>query len=660
MLRAHHRLACLGLLALLAGLPAARAEAPAAQLAQAAREAPPLIPLAEFFAPAGLRWSYRIAPDGRTIGWIASLRGKPTIHIRRDDDPTVRIIAAEQPISAFEWAADSRHVLFARDRDGNENFHLFAADMLEPERAALDLTPFPGTTMRSPQMLRDESPRILADDPRHVLIMLNKRDPALFDLYRVDIVDGELVMVAENPGDAMRWVTNSAGTVVARIRSRTGGGWFMEVPAPAGAWRQLIEGAADEQFTPKEPSRDGRFLWALSSRGRDKMALVRLDLDTGEETVIHARDDADLTGAWIDAADDRPIEAWSCPGRCEAHYFDAALARDLASVQVDEPAEISVLRADRARARLILRVTTARAGDSFHLLDRAAKTTTLLAEAPIARRKQSLSPMAPVAFAARDGLALNGYLTLPLGGEGRNLPLVLLVHGGPWARDYWGYDPMVQMVANRGYAVLAVNFRGSTGFGRAFIRASYRQFAGKMHDDLVDGVRWAVSQGIADPARIAIAGASYGGYAALVGLTVTPELFAAGIDIFGPADLVTLLESFPPYWKQRLDFWRAYVGDPADPRDRAEMAARSPLNHVERIRRPLLLVHGDNDARVGREQSDRIAAAMRKTGIEVDYLVFPDEGHGVTKPRNRIAMAQRIEAFLARHLGGRAGAPSQP
>ena len=291
------------------------------------------------------------------------------------------------------------------------------------------------------------------------------------------------------------------------------------------------------------------------------------------------------------------------------------------------------------------------------LFDRTTRTGEFLYRSRPWLDPQTLAPMTPVRITARDGLVLHSYLTLPVGSSGRDLPMVLFVHGGPWARDAWGYDPTVQFLANRGYAVLQVNYRGSTGFGKRFMHAAEREFAGKMHDDLIDGVNWAVAEGIADPERIGIYGGSYGGYAALVGVTFTPDVFAAAVSYVGPSSLVTLARSFPAYWRPLLaSTWFRYVGDPENPDDLADMEARSPLGRVDRITTPLLVIQGANDPRVTKQESDQIVAALRDRGVPVEYICKDDEGHGFVKPENRMEAYGAMERFFASHLGGRAAA----
>lgn len=510
------------------------------------------------------------------------------------------------------------------------------------------MTPFEGATVWWHQSFRD--------DPAHMLIKLNKRDRSLYDLYRLNIQNGQLTLVAENPGDVINWVTDKAGTIIARYRRLEDGGWVMEVATGKnGAWKTLITGKADEDFLSQAHSPDGTFLWGLSNRGRDKTSFVRLDLKTGVEEVMFSHPQVDVAGAWVDDQTYEPLMVWSWPGYLEFHNFDKALGADMAVFCTDEPANVWIQSADKSKTILTVKVETERTDTSYYLVDRKTKTKTLLAAAPMAKHKKKLSRSEPIYFKTRDGLTVHGYLTIPKGTNGRNLPMVLRVHGGPWWRDHWGYHVIDQFLANRGYAVLSVNYRGSTGYGRAFIKASRRQFAHKMHDDLIDGVNWAIRQGIADPKKIAIFGRSYGGYATMVGLTFTPEVFAAGVNVVGVADLVRTAETFPAYWKQWIHRWLDYVGDPKKPEDRVDMAARSPINFIDRIQRPLLMAQGANDVRVVREHSDRIAAAMEKAGKDFDYIVFEDEGHAIRKWQNQLVFARKLEHFLAKHLGGRAG-----
>jgi dipeptidyl aminopeptidase/acylaminoacyl peptidase len=344
--------------------------------------------------------------------------------------------------------------------------------------------------------------------------------------------------------------------------------------------------------------------------------------------------------------------AFSCPDYPKIHFFDSKLAAQFEELQQQNPMGLSLKSMDNQERRF----TYALYNDKkiqYYLLDRETGEKTFLYENPMAKYAESLTSPQPVSLKSRDGLDLHGYLTLPRGTSGKHLPMVLLVHGGPWNRDRWGYSGFVQFLANRGYSILQINYRGSRGYGRSFMEAGIGEFAGKMHADLIDSVQWAIAEGIADPERIAIAGGSYGGYATLVGLSFTPETFACGVDLFGPSNLVTLMENFPEYWKPWMAFWHRYVGDPAKPEDRRKMEAQSPLFRVNRINKPLMIFQGANDARVTQLESDQMVVAMQDAGKEVEYTLFPDEGHSLTHWKNVLVFIRKVEDFLAKHLGGR-------
>ncbi len=636
------------ILVLVWALPAL-AERPPVHPSLRGAELPPLISAEAFFADQNQSWRYRVSSDGRKLVWIAYKNGKPTIHFSALDRKTIQTIDTEKPVYRAYWAHDSRRLVFYWDNDGDENYHLYIADTAHPERAPRDMTPLDGTTVWWHQAFRD--------DPAHMLVRLNARDPSEHDLYRLNIETGDLKRIVKNPGNGQGWVTDRAGKIIGRLRRTEGKRRILEVPEGTG-WRTLIDWSFDENLQVLgHPLPGGTFLWVRSNRDRDRIVLARLDLQSGTEEVIYGHPDVDVDDVWIDNETYLPLFAQSWPDYMEFAYLDEDLGRDLERFRGNGPANIWLLSLSHDKQVMTLAVETERSASAYYLFDRRSKTKTLLAEQPIAQHRDTLSITRPVALTARDGLPLHGYLTLPRGVEARRLPTVLRVHGGPWARDKWGYVVADQFLANRGYAVLTVNYRGSTGYGRAFAQGARREFGRKMHDDLIDGVNWLIESGISDPDKIAIYGRSYGGYASMVGLTFTPEVFAAGINIVGVSDLVMALETFPPYWKPWIERWKTYVGDPNDPADRDDMAARSPINFIERIKRPLLLVQGANDVRVVRAHSDRIAETMKKAGLPFRYIVFKDEGHGIRKWQNRIELAHAMEQFLADHLGGRAGSP---
>jgi len=604
------------------------------------------LPIRKFFANPDSEFSHRVSPDGRRIAWFATHAGRVTIFWRPLDGGDVRIIDTHSPrrVFWFTWARDSRHLLFTQDRGGDENFHVYLADGDRPAAPPVDLTPFERTRARVERVARD--------DPDSVLISHNRRDPSVFDLYRVDLRTREAVVVAENPGDVLAWITDARAQLRARLRALAGHEQVFEVREPAGGgWRPLFRLGLEDWFGDYAFAPDGQTMWLATNRGRDRIALVRLDLETGQEAVVYEHPVVDLDRVVLSRRTGAPLMALTYPGYPETRVFDATLEAELRPFR--DPAPRGVVLGSLDDAERVLTVSTfTDKGWEYHLLDRATGRREVLGRTALLREAAALASARPVTFRSRDGLPLHGYLTLPVGGPRAGLPMVLLVHGGPWARDHWQFNDGVQFLANRGYAVLQVNYRGSSGYGRAFREAAVGEFAGKMHDDLIDGVRWAIAAGVADPRRVCIMGGSYGGYATLVGLTFTPEVFACGIDIVGISSLVTFMETIPPYWK----LWVApmfvkYVGDAGRPEDRQRMEARSPLTRVAEVRRPLLIVHGANDVRVNQRESDQMVLALRQAGKDVEYLLFPDEGHRNYDWRSRLRIYERVEEFLARHLG---------
>jgi len=638
----------LSLICLLAS--AALAESPRVQPAShptlVAANLPPLIPTETFFSTQQESWDHRISPDGKKLLWIALNDDKPTVHFRHLDGGEVTTISAERPVRWAYWAYDSRHITAWWDNDGDENYHFLLADTENPDQAVRDVTPHEGVKVRFQQAFPTR--------PLEYLLKHNRRDRSEFDLYWVNLASGEEKLIAQNPGDVFRFYTNQAGELIAVQRRLSDGSWSLDVK-DGEAWRPIATGSVeDELWIDGHPPVGATWAWGVSNRGRDRQVMIKLDLKTGEETLVYEDPRADVQGIWEDEITYEPLLVWSMPDYLKVKVFDPAIEAVLEKVGQEGPFDFSFMSWNQGKSAMTMAVERDRHGRLFYLLDRESGAMDRLAAPRIAEHAGALSTVTPVRFEARDGLTLNGYLTIPQGTDGKNLPMVLAVHGGPFARDSWGYSSTDQFFANRGYAVLRVNYRGSTGYGRAFMRAAKREFAGKMHTDLIDGVNWAIEQGIADPEKIAIYGRSYGGYATLVGLTFTPDVFAAGINIVGVADLVTAFETFPAYWKNGLARWHLYVGHIDNPEDKADMAARSPINFIDRIKRPMLVAQGANDVRVVREHSDRVVAAAREKGLDVDYIVFDDEGHAIRKWENRMTLARAMERFLARHLGGRA------
>jgi len=551
-------------------------------------------------------------------------------------------------LGGFQWARDSRHVLFIRDQGGNENYHLMALDTLASEPRARDLTPYPGVAVHLHQ--------ILADDPQHVLVLHNRRDRRLFDLYRLNIGTGQETLVQRNPGDALGVVTDRAGQVVGVVRNQGESVSLHASFTDMAEAREVLRWHADDLVTVVGPDTQRRGFYLISNQGRERRALVHLDLATGQQRLIQDDPDVDIDAVWRSPRTGEPLAAVSHPGYQRFHTLDADWARDVERFFPERPRRLGVLSIS-ADERLMTVMVDTDAERRFLLLDRREGRVTELGQGTANAYRGQLGVTRPVQFTARDGLPLHGYLTLPPGHERRAPgPMVLHVHGGPWMRDYWDNGlGNAQFLANRGYAVLQVNYRGSTGYGRRHQLAAIGEFAGKMHDDLLDAVDWAVAQGVADPQRVAIMGGSYGGYATLVGLTFTPERFACGVDTVGVSDLVSLVENVPPYWAPNMQIWHRYVGNPAIPAEREMMKAKSPVHRTAAITKPLLVIQTTNDVRVRQDQSDTVVNAMRARGQPVEYLLLSGAGHLSQSWRwgQRLRAERRVEDFLGACLGGR-------
>ncbi|MBL9127378.1 MAG: S9 family peptidase, partial [Verrucomicrobiales bacterium] len=486
------------------------------------------------------------------------------------------------------------------------------------------------------------------------LVSLNVRDRSTFDVYRLNLNTGALVLDTENPGDVMGWGTDPAFQVRSATAALPDGGWEVRVRDDAKSpWRSLVRVGPDDNVSAIDFSADGKSLFVQSSQGRDTSAVLTKNLVTGEEKTIAAFDEVDVGNVMVNP-DRHVVEAVSYePDRGHWKVLDESVRGDFEGIRKLDDGDFWIQSRTLADDTWLVGFTSDRSSTKFYTWDRKAGQGTLLFSVKPKLEQYTLAPMKPVTIPARDGLKLRGYLVLPVGVPPRGLPLVLNVHGGPWARDTWGLDPTVQWYANRGYAVLQVNFRGSTGYGKAFMNAGNRQWGLKMHDDLLDAVEWAVKEGIADRAKVAITGGSYGGYATLAGLAFTPDVFACGVDIVGPSNLRTLLGTVPPYWKPVKAMFAVRVGNIDDPKDEALIRNASPLHKADKIRRPLLIGQGANDPRVKQAESEQIVSAIEKNGGKVTYVLYPDEGHGFARPENRVDFQGREERFLADHLGGR-------
>lgn len=597
------------------------------------------------------RISPRISPGGGTLAWIAPYQGVLNVWVAPAgpdgvDWAAARVVTTDtdRGIRVFGWAHDGRHLLYLQDTGGDENWRLYDVDL--PTMTRRDLTPFEG--------VRAE---IIASEPKHpteILVGLNRDNPELHDVYRLDLVSGELVKEVENPGFA-GWIADAGLTIRGGLATKPDGGLVVMVREDAGAdWRPLLEVGPEDAMTstPVALSADGQSLLAISSLGTDTGRLVRIDIASGAAVVLAEDPEADVSGVRLHPETREPQFVTVLKDRTEYQVLDQACAGDLAAIRALHHGDPDVVSGDDSDTVWLVAFTNDTGPTPYYLYDRRQREGRFLFEHQPALADYELAPMEPFAFTARDGLTIHGYATFPPGLGRTGLPAVLNVHGGPWVRDEWGYHAEAQWLANRGYLCLQVNYRGSTGYGKAFVNAGDREWGGKMQDDLTDAVAFAVAQGWADPARIGIYGGSYGGYAALAGAAFTPDLFRCAVDIVGPSNLKTLIETIPPYWAPMVAMFHTRVGDPA--KDTEFLWSRSPLRRAAAIRTPLLIAQGANDPRVKQAESEQIVAALRAAGIDHEYMLFGDEGHGFAKPGNRLRFYAAAERFLARHLGGRA------
>jgi dipeptidyl aminopeptidase/acylaminoacyl peptidase len=603
---------------------------------------PDLIPVRDFVADRQATGGYSVSPDGKKLAWMGVSGVRPAVWVKtigQNDDKAFPIRARY-----YRWSANSKYLALVADTGGDEDNHIYAGAVAGNDTTLVDLTPFEKTTSRILQVV---------DGGQELMVTANQRDKKVFDLYKIDMATAKHQLIATNPGTAAWWGVDRRGQLRARVLLE-GDRSVLQVPASAdySSWTTNAQWGRFDSVYPIDFAEDGQTAWALSNRGRDKLALVKLDPATGLETVVYATPDVDIDRVRMSRKTHAPLIVHSMPGYPQQEIFDPLVRARLAALANGKPAEMFITSADDEERSMTVAVETDRGTKSYLYAGNSIEPV-LLGENTVSHLAPALSSTQPITYTSRDGLTIHGYLTLPTGVKPEKLPMVLLVHGGPWARDRWGEGRMKQFLANRGYAVLQVNYRGSTGYGRAFVAKAIGEFAGKMHDDLVDGVHWAVKSGTVDPAKVAISGGSYGGYSALVGATFTPEVFACAVDFVGVTHLARLLETAPLYWELGLPFWNLYVGDPANPEQRKIMDAKSPLFKADQATKPILIMHGVNDPRVKLEQSELMVAALRKAGKQVDYVTFKGDGHGNQKWNNNLTMYRKTEDFLAKCLGGR-------
>jgi dipeptidyl aminopeptidase/acylaminoacyl peptidase len=606
-----------------------------------------LVPRETFFGDPDVGWA-QLSFDGARVAYIAPVDGVRNLWVAPIDDlraarPVTRVI--ERPIGFFfQWAYTNRHVVFFEERDGDENWRASSVDI--HDGTIVPLTP--------PRGVRAWVQEVSQRFPREMLFMHNEREKQFLDLFQIDVVTGKSTLLYENHRFA--WlVTDSSFQLRLGIRFLKDGSVEVLERRPSGSWMPFMSIARSEVDTTRllDFSADGKTLYLFDARDRDKAALMTIDMGTRRARVIAEDPAADVTKVLLHRISRAPLAGAAMVDRRRWYAVDPSFAADLKAIQSSTSGDIDLVGLSADASRVMVLVQHDAASPEWTIYDRATRRVRPLFKARRSLDGVPLRPLEPVTFPARDGLKLQGYLTRPAP-DARNVPMVLVIHGGPYARDEWGFNPTHQWLANRGYAVLSINYRGSTGFGKAFVTAADREWGGKMHDDLIAGVDWAVARGIADPKRVGFYGGSYGGYAALTAATKTPDVFACIVDIYGIANLITFMAAIPPYWSPMFSVWKNRLGDPDTEEGRAFLRERSPLTHIDRAFRPILIVQGLEDVRVTRAESEQMVAVLQRRNVPVTYVVFPDEGHGFSKPKNQIAFRAVTEAFLAKHLGGTA------
>lgn len=610
-----------------------------------AAPAPELIPRDVLFGNP-VKTSPQISPNGQMMAYLAPVDNILNVWVKtvgQDDDRAVTH-DANRGIRIFFWAADNRHLMYLQDVGGNENWRLYGVDLNSKDTK--DLTPYDSVQVR----ILDRDKHF----PNELLIEMNKDNPQVHDVYHLDLTTGELKQIAKNPGNYIGWMTDTNFRVRLALAAQQDGSFDVLLwDDPASEWRLLFSIDAENTLTtsPMGFTKDGKSLYLLDARNSNASRLEKYEIATGKIEVIAEDPQYDVSDVMIHP-DTYEIQAVAfTKDRDEWKILDKSIQTDFDKIAKLDRGDFMLYNRDDADQIWLVGFTADNGPVPFYTYDRKTKKGTFLFYNRPDLKKYTLAQMTPISFSSRDGLTIHGYLTLPPGEPKKNLPLVLNVHGGPWYRDTWGYNGEAQWLANRGYACLQVNFRGSTGYGKDFLNAADREWGGKMHNDLVDAVNWAVKQGIADPKKVAIYGGSYGGYAALVGATFTPDLFCCALDMVGPSNLISFIQTIPPYWSTMLATFHKRIGNPDT--EEEFLKSRSPLFKVDQIKIPMLIAQGANDPRVKQAESEQIVAAMKAKGLKVEYLLFPDEGHGFAKPENRLKFYGAAEKFLATYLGGR-------
>lgn len=603
-----------------------------------------IIPMRDFFKNPEVSY-FQLSPSGDKIGFtkpfknrmnlfVSDLNGKDTVQLTFIED---------RDLQGYFWKTETR-IIYIKDNGGDENFHLFAIDA--DGKNQKDLTPFPNVRV---QIVDD-----LIENENEVLIEMNRENPELFDVYRLNIVSGELKLEAHNPGGVSDWLTDHNGVVRVAVKSDGVETALLYRDNAKDNFKEVLKTNFKEAVNPLFFSFDNEFVYATSNLGRDKAAIVSFDIKSGKEKeIIFEHKDVDVESLTYSRKRKVLTTIEYTTAKNEQHFLDKMTEEMYADLEskLGKELEINITSSNRNEDKFLIRTISDRSLGASYFYNAQTKELRKIVDRAPWINPEEMCEMKAVTYKSRDGLNIQAYLTLPHVKELKNLPVVINPHGGPWARDEWGFNPEVQFLANRGYAVLQMNFRGSTGYGRKFWESSFKQWGQTMQNDITDGVNWLIKEGIADPKRVAIYGASYGGYATLAGITFTPNLYACAVDYVGVSNLFTFMNTIPPYWKPFMDMMYEMVGDPK--KDSAMMHAASPVFHVDKIKVPLFVAQGANDPRVNKDESDQMVEALKKRNVQVEYMVKNDEGHGFNNEENQFDFYGAMEKFLAKHLGGR-------
>lgn len=586
-------------------------------------------------------FGYELSPDGNYITFASAWNNRSNVFVKKmnDDSEPVRVSnSKDRDIAGFFWKENS--LLYLKDKGGDENFHIYSTTFNGSKEK--DLTPYPNVTvgiLSGLQGVKDE-----------ILIMMNKEDATVFDVYKLNVKTGKTKHVAKNPGNITNWLADWNGNVRVAVATDGVTGTILYRDSEKDEFKPFIEVEAGDEVVPLAFSKDNQTIYATSNKGRDKVEVVKYDLE-GNEKVIMSNDEVDVSGVLYSAEQDKLLYGAYVTDKLHYQFFDKKFEKLFRKIQnklgVHE-SELGINDYNKEMTKFIVSVSSDTVYGKYYYYDSITGDLTELATLSPWLKPEGLAEMHPISYKSRDGLTINGYLTLPKNQEAKDLPLIVNPHGGPWARDMWGFNPEVQLLANRGYAVLQVNFRSSTGYGKEFLQAGNKQWGLKIQDDITDGVQWAIDQGIADPERIGIYGASFGGYATLAGITYTPDLYAAAVDYVGVSNIFTLLNTIPPYWETMRNLFYERVGHPE--KDKDLLTAVSPIFHADKIKTPLFVAQGANDPRVNKAESDQIVEALRARGVDVEYMLKENEGHGFANEENRIEFYNAMVKFFDSHL----------